>query len=92
MKVGIIGLPQTGKKTLFQVLEAEKNIGVGLTESYAMYPAASVSGWYFSNPASRYFAVNKIQQDQVKEYARRKNMPLKEIEKWLSPILGYDPA
>jgi 5-methyltetrahydrofolate--homocysteine methyltransferase len=78
------------KKTLFEILNADTKIGVGLTESYAMYPAASISGWYFSHPASRYFAVNKILQDQVEDYARRKDMPVKEIEKWLSPILGYD--
>jgi len=78
------------KETLFELLDADRNIGVGLTESYAMFPAASVSGWYFSNPASRYFAVNRILQDQVVDYARRKNMPVKEIERWLSPILGYE--
>jgi 5-methyltetrahydrofolate--homocysteine methyltransferase len=54
-----------------------------------MYPASSVSGWYFSHPGSRYFPVGKIFKDQVEDYARRKDMPLEEIEKWLSPVLGY---
>jgi len=78
------------KKTLFEMLDVENNIKVGLTESLAMYPAASVSGWYLSHPDSRYFAVNKIQNDQVVAYARRKNMPVEVIEKWLAPVLGYD--
>jgi 5-methyltetrahydrofolate--homocysteine methyltransferase len=78
------------KKTLFDMLRIRDNIGVELTESLAMYPAASVSGWYFSNPASRYFAVNRILKDQVVDYARRKEMSVSEIEKWLSPVLGYE--
>jgi 5-methyltetrahydrofolate--homocysteine methyltransferase len=78
------------KKTLFDMLEIKNNINVELTESLAMYPAASVSGWYFSNPDSRYFAVNRILKDQVEDYAKRKGMPVKEIEQWLSPILGYE--
>jgi 5-methyltetrahydrofolate--homocysteine methyltransferase len=56
-----------------------------------MFPAASVSGWYISHPDSRYFAVNKIQKDQVVDYAARKNMPVRDIERWLAPVLGYDP-
>ncbi len=79
------------KKTLFKMLDVENNINVGLTESLAMFPAASVSGWYITHPDSRYFAVNKIQKDQVVDYAGRKNMSVKDIERWLSPILGYDP-
>jgi 5-methyltetrahydrofolate--homocysteine methyltransferase len=78
------------KKTLFKMLDVKNSIGVGLTESLAMYPAASVSGWYFSNPESRYFAVNKILKDQVEDYAERKNMSIEEVEKWLSPVLGYE--
>lgn len=78
----------TEKRMLFDLLGAE-NLGITLTESYAMYPASSVSGWYFSHPDSRYFPVGKIFKDQVEDYARRKDMPLEEIEKWLSPILGY---
>jgi len=78
------------KKTLFDMLKIGDNIGVELTESLAMNPAASVSGWYFSNPSSRYFAVNRILKDQVEDYARRKDMSITEIEKWLSPILGYE--
>jgi 5-methyltetrahydrofolate--homocysteine methyltransferase len=78
----------TEKRALFDLLEAEK-LGITLTESFAMYPASSVSGWYFSHPDSRYFPVGKIFKDQVEDYARRKNMPLEEIERWLSPVLGY---
>lgn len=78
----------TEKRMLFDLLEAEQ-LGITLTESYAMYPASSVSGWYFSHPDSRYFPVGKIFKDQVEDYARRKDMPLEEIEKWLSPVLGY---
>ncbi|WP_221390606.1 methionine synthase [Dyadobacter sp. NIV53] len=78
----------TEKRRLFDLLNAEQ-LGITLTESYAMYPASSVSGWYFSHPDSRYFPVGKIFKDQVEDYARRKDMPLEEIEKWLSPVLGY---
>ncbi|QRR03690.1 methionine synthase [Dyadobacter sandarakinus] len=78
----------TEKRMLFDLLGAEK-LGITLTESYAMYPASSVSGWYFSHPDSRYFPVGKIFRDQVMDYAARKNMPVEEIEKWLSPVLGY---
>jgi 5-methyltetrahydrofolate--homocysteine methyltransferase len=65
--------------------------GLRLTESFAMYPASSVSGFYFSHPESRYFAVGKVGRDQMTDYARRKAMPLAEIERWLGPVLGYDP-
>jgi 5-methyltetrahydrofolate--homocysteine methyltransferase len=78
------------KKTLFEILDVRDKIGVSLTESYAMYPAASVSGWYFSNPEARYFAVSRIMKDQVEDYALRKQMTVSEIEKWLSPVLGYE--
>ncbi|WP_109621864.1 methionine synthase [Sediminitomix flava] len=77
------------KRKLFDLLNAEANIGIKLTESFAMYPASSVSGWYFSHPESKYFGLGKIQKDQVEEYAKRKDMDLKVIEKWLSPNLAY---
>jgi len=78
----------TEKRALFDLLGAEK-LGIILTESFAMYPASSVSGWYFANPESRYFPVGKIQKDQVEDYARRKGMSLEEAEKWLAPVLAY---
>jgi len=78
------------KRNLFDLLQVEKNIGVELTESFAMLPAASVSGWYFSHPDSRYFGINKITRDQVEDYATRINLSIEETERWLSPILGYD--
>ena len=82
----------TEKATLFRLLSAEMNAQMALTESYAMTPAASVSGLYFANPAAHYFGVGKIDADQVEDYARRKNWPLATAERWLSPILNYDPA
>jgi 5-methyltetrahydrofolate--homocysteine methyltransferase len=81
----------TEKHTLFQLLDAEALTGINLTESYAMLPGSSVSGLYFSHPDSRYFGVGKISLDQVEDYAQRKGWPLIEAEKWLRPILGYDP-
>ena len=81
----------TEKGTLWQLLEVEQTIGMQLTESYAMWPAAAVSGWYFSHPEAKYFAVAGIQQDQVKDYAARKGMTLEEAERWLGPNLGYQP-
>jgi len=78
------------KRKLFELLDAEKETGVLLTESFAMYPAASVSGWYFANKEARYFGLGKIQKDQVEDYAKRKQMPVEEIERWLSPNLAYD--
>ncbi len=79
------------KTTLFRLLNAEANTGLILTDSYAMYPAAAVSGWYFSHPESRYFNVGKIGKDQVANYAERKGVSVAQAEKWLSPTLGYDP-
>ena len=79
----------TEKKTLFELLDARNQTGVELTESYAMSPAASVSGWYFAHPEARYFSVDRITRDQVEDYARRKQMPVETIERWLSPNLGY---
>ncbi len=79
----------TEKKVLFELLNVENKTGIRLTESYAMYPAASVSGFYFSHPQSRYFGLGKIQKDQVEDYAIRKGMSLEEMEKWLAPNLAY---
>jgi 5-methyltetrahydrofolate--homocysteine methyltransferase len=79
----------TEKKLLFTLLDCEP-VGIQLTESYAMYPAAAVSGFYFGHPDSKYFGLGKIEKDQVIDYARRKDMPLEEIERWLSPNLSYD--
>ena len=80
----------TEKAKLWQLIEADKNAGITITESFAMMPASSVSGWYFSNPESRYYAVAKINRDQVADYAKRKGMSLAETERWLAPNLGYD--
>jgi 5-methyltetrahydrofolate--homocysteine methyltransferase len=80
----------TEKPKLFALLDAEKATGIKLTDSYAMHPAASVSGLYFAHPQARYFAVDKLTRDQVEDYSRRKQMPLAEVERWLSPNLGYD--
>ena len=80
----------TEKGTLFRLLEAER-IGVKLTESFAMTPGAAVSGLYFSHPQSHYFGVGKIERDQVEDYARRKGWSVAEAEKWLAPILNYEP-
>lgn len=79
----------TEKRKLFDLLEVEKNTGIVLTENFAMYPAASVSGFYFSHPESRYFVLGKVSKDQVTEYAKRKNMDLAVVEKWLEPNLNY---
>jgi 5-methyltetrahydrofolate--homocysteine methyltransferase len=78
------------KQTLFKMLNIEENTGIILTESLAMYPAASVSGWYYSNPHSRYFGLGKIEKDQVQDYAERRGMTVEVVEKWLSPILAYN--
>ncbi|MFN0276245.1 MAG: vitamin B12 dependent-methionine synthase activation domain-containing protein, partial [Chitinophagales bacterium] len=79
----------TEKITLFKLLEVEKNIGIQLTESMAMYPASSVSGWYFAHPESKYFGVGKIGKDQVEDLAKRKNMHFKEMERWLGANKNY---
>ena len=79
----------TEKETLFELLGAEEKIGIKLTESFAMYPTAAVSGFYFAHPQSRYFGLGKITKDQVEEYALRKNMSLEDTERWLSPNLAY---
>jgi len=80
----------TEKKTLFEILDAENATGIKLTESYAMYPASSVSGFYFAHPDSKYFGLGQISKDQVEDYADRKNMNIQEIERWLAPVLNYD--
>ncbi|KAG9346044.1 hypothetical protein JZ751_007860 [Albula glossodonta] len=80
----------TEKITMWRLAGVEEKTGIALTESLAMTPAASVSGLYFSNPKSTYFAVGKITKDQVEDYARRKEMPVAEVERWLGPILGYE--
>ncbi len=79
----------TEKGTLWELMNVEASTGIKLTESYAMWPGAAVSGLYFAHPDSRYFAVNKVTKDQVEDYARRKKSPVSEIERWLSPVLGY---
>lgn len=80
----------TEKRTLWELMDVENNTGIKLTESCAMYPAASVSGWYFSHPESKYFTIGQISKDQVEDYAERKNMGIEEAEKWLGSILNYD--
>jgi 5-methyltetrahydrofolate--homocysteine methyltransferase len=82
----------TEKAKLWSLLDVEKNIDLRLTDSYAMYPTAAVSGFYFSHPDARYFSVGKIDRDQLESYASRKGMTVAEAEKWLAPNLGYDPA
>jgi len=81
----------TEKRDLWRLLDVENAAGIVLTESFAMYPGASVSGFYFAHPQARYFAVDFITRDQVENYAARKKMPRKEVERWLSPNLAYDP-
>jgi 5-methyltetrahydrofolate--homocysteine methyltransferase len=81
----------TEKATLFSLLDAEERTGVKLTESFAMWPGAAVCGLYFSHPDSHYFGVGKIERDQVEDYARRKGWSVGEAERWLAPILNYDP-
>lgn len=82
----------TEKETLFALLDATKRIGVSLTESYAMYPTAAVSGWFFAHPQSKYFPIGKVTKEQVEDYAQRKSMSLQETEQWLGPWLSYDPS
>nr|WP_210271455.1 methionine synthase [Rhizobium sp. RM] len=82
----------TEKKTLFSLLDATEATGVELTESYAMWPGSSVSGLYIGHPESYYFGVAKVERDQVLDYARRKDMPVEEVERWLGPVLNYVPT
>jgi 5-methyltetrahydrofolate--homocysteine methyltransferase len=89
---GYPSLPDhTEKRTLFDLLGAERQACITLTESFMMLPAGSVSGWYFAHPGSRYFAIDRVTRDQVEDYARRKGWKIKEAEKWLAPVLAYDP-
>jgi 5-methyltetrahydrofolate--homocysteine methyltransferase len=80
----------TEKRVLFDILGAEAQAGITLTESYAMLPTAAVSGYYFWRPEAQYFGVGKIERDQVEEYARRKDMDVADVERWLAPNLNYD--
>jgi 5-methyltetrahydrofolate--homocysteine methyltransferase len=80
----------TEKRTLFELLDAERLSGVTLTESYAMHPTSAVAGWYFWHPDAKYFGVGKIEKDQVEAYAGRKGVPMAEAERWLAPVLNYD--
>jgi 5-methyltetrahydrofolate--homocysteine methyltransferase len=82
----------TEKATLWRLMDVERAAGIRLTESYAMWPGASVSGLYFSHPDSHYFGVGKIERDQVEDYAARKGWSVAEAERWLAPVLNYDPA
>ncbi|MCS7210761.1 MAG: methionine synthase [Chloroherpetonaceae bacterium] len=82
----------TEKRLLFDLLGVEERVGIVLTENFAMYPAASVSGWYFAHPEAVYFGVGKIGRDQVEDYAQRKGMTIEEVERWLAQNLNYDPA
>jgi 5-methyltetrahydrofolate--homocysteine methyltransferase len=81
----------TEKDLLWELLQAQEKTGIWLTESKAMVPTAAVSGLYFAHPQARYFSVGKIDRDQVMDYAERKGMPLAALERWLAPVLGYDP-
>ena len=82
----------TEKATLFGLLDAERKAGVALTESFAMTPGSSVSGLYLAHPDAYYFGVAKVERDQVEDYAARKGMEIAIVERWLGPILNYDPA
>jgi 5-methyltetrahydrofolate--homocysteine methyltransferase len=82
----------TEKGPLWQLLDVQKNTGMLITESFAMWPGSSVSGLYFAHPESRYFSLGKIDRDQVADYAARKGMTVAEVERWLGPNLNYDPA
>jgi 5-methyltetrahydrofolate--homocysteine methyltransferase len=81
----------TEKAKLWSLLDVERSVGLRLTESYAMYPTAAVSGWYIAHPQARYFALGKIDREQVEDYARRKGMALGDVQRWLAPNLGYEP-
>lgn len=81
----------TEKRTLFTLLHASEKIGVELTEHFAMYPTAAVAGWYFSHPESQYFQISQVQKDQIESLAERKGCTVQELERWLSPVLGYEP-
>jgi 5-methyltetrahydrofolate--homocysteine methyltransferase len=82
----------TEKATLFKLLDATKEAGISLTESFAMWPGSAVSGLYFAHPDAHYFGVGKVERDQVDDYARRKGWTTAECERWLAPVLNYDPV
>ncbi len=82
----------TEKATLWSLMDVEKNTGITLTESFAMWPGAAVSGLYIGHPDSHYFGVGKVERDQVEDYARRKSWSLEQAERWLAPVLNYDPG
>jgi 5-methyltetrahydrofolate--homocysteine methyltransferase len=82
----------TEKALLWKLIDPEHNAAITLTDSFAMLPAASVSGFYFAHPTAEYFGVGKVERDQVEDYARRKGMSVAEVERWLAPSLNYDPA
>ncbi|HEX7453678.1 MAG TPA: vitamin B12 dependent-methionine synthase activation domain-containing protein, partial [Polyangiaceae bacterium] len=82
----------TEKGALWRLLDVQKNTGMLITESFAMWPGSSVSGLYFAHPESRYFTLGKIERDQVADYHTRKGMSVAEVERWLGPNLNYDPA
>ena len=82
----------TEKRTLFDLIGAEKNAGIILTESFAMMPASAVSGLYFAHPEAKYFTVGRIGRDQVLDYQGRKGMTIGEVERWLAPDLAYEPV
>jgi 5-methyltetrahydrofolate--homocysteine methyltransferase len=81
----------TEKATIFRLLDAEAEAGIKLTESFAMWPGSAVSGLYFAHPDSHYFGVGKVERDQVEDYATRKGWTIEEAERWLSPVLNYEP-
>ncbi len=82
----------TEKATLWKLMDVRDKAGIELTESYAMWPGAAVSGLYFAHPESHYFGVGKVERDQVEDYARRKGWTVQEAERWLAPVLNYDPV
>ena len=82
----------TEKRLLWELLDVERRVDIRLTESFAMAPASSVSGYYFSHPEAQYFGVGRIGRDQVEDYAKRRKIPIEEAERWLAPNLGYTPA
>jgi 5-methyltetrahydrofolate--homocysteine methyltransferase len=82
----------TEKTILFDLLGVTEATGIKLTENFAMFPAASVCGLYFAHPDAHYFAVSAVGKDQVESYAARKKMSVSEVERWLAPVLGYDPS
>jgi 5-methyltetrahydrofolate--homocysteine methyltransferase len=82
----------TEKATLFRLLSAEKEAGISLTENFAMWPGSAVSGMYYAHPQSHYFGVGKVERDQAEDYARRKGWTIQEAERWLAPVLNYDPV